>query len=247
MTTVSANRERQLGEVFVRLADSLVTDFDVPDLLEDLVESTVSLLGSAAGGIMLSDQRGKLALMACSSAQSRVLELLELQNDEGPCLDCFASGTRVEEPELASARRWPRFRTAAIGQGFGAVYALPMRLREQTIGSMNLFCRTGEHLAEDELRVGQALADIATIAILSHRSMRRGEELAEQLQTALNGRITIEQAKGVIAERGKLGMDAAFALLRRHARSSNQALSEVARAVAGGELAPDVVLASTAG
>ena len=120
-----------------------------------------------------------------------------------------------------------------------------MRLRERTIGAFNLFRLPGEGmLAAPDLELGQALADVATIAILQHRTIRESEQLAEQLQAALNSRIVIEQAKGALAERAHVDVDVAFTMLRRFARQSRARLSDVAAAVASGELAPAAVVAA---
>jgi transcriptional regulator with GAF, ATPase, and Fis domain len=231
------SRERRLGSTFVALADTLVSDYDLIDLLHALTAACVDLLGTAAAGIMLSDQRGNLRVMASSTEQARLLELFELQNDEGPCLDSFRRSEPVALTRLGeAAARWPRFVQAAAEAGFGAVQAHPMRLREQTIGALNLFYspEQGDELADAHL--AQALADVATIGILQQRSIHRGEALAEQLQAALDTRTIIEQAKGVLAERGGVSMDAAFELLRRYCRSQRLHLADTARRIVEGTL-----------
>lgn len=232
-----SEREQRLADVFVTLADTLVTDFDVAGLLSDLAGACVELLDVTAAGLMLVDAHGNLRVMASSSERSRLLELMEVQNDEGPCLDCHRNGAPVLVADLARERdRWPSFADEAIRVGFRAVYALPMRLRQQTIGALNLFHHDPHTLTPAAVRIGQGLADVATIAILQQRAVQRADELSEQLQTALNSRVVIEQAKGVLAEREKLDMSAAFALLRGYARSASQPLSEVARAFVNGAL-----------
>src|SRR6266702_3606233 len=174
-------------------------------------------------------------MVAGSSEAARLLELFQLQNDQGPCLDCFRTGRPVAAADLAaSGPRWPRFAPAARQAGFAAVQALPMRLREQVIGALNLFRADPGALAPAGIRVGQALADVATISLLHERGMRHSDVLNEQLQTALNSRVVIEQAKGKLAERLGVDMDQAFALLRDHARASNRRLSDLARAFIDG-------------
>jgi transcriptional regulator with GAF, ATPase, and Fis domain len=224
----------QLTDVFVEMADTLVDDFDVIDFLHVLAERCVELLGVAAAGLLLADQRDQLRVVAASSERTRLLELFQLQTDQGPSIDCFRVGRPVSVPDLPTAGRWPRFTAAAAEIGFGAVYALPMRLRAEVIGALSLFEVRAGALDERKLRVGQALADVSTIGLLQQRAIRRREVLAEQLQTALHSRITIEQAKGVLAERLQLDIGEAFAVLRDHARRHNRRLSDVAQAVVDG-------------
>jgi transcriptional regulator with GAF, ATPase, and Fis domain len=236
---VSLPGDRRLAETFVEFADTLVADYDLVDFLHRLVQRSVTVLGGSAAGLMLADPRGRLQVVAASTEQARLLELFELQNDEGPCLDCFRTGEQVSSPDLAtSGPRWPRFAAAAGRAGFTAVYALPMRLRREIIGAMNLFRAEPGPLDESTARVGQALVDVATIGILQERAIRRHETVAEQLQTALNSRIVIEQAKGVLSERLGVDMDQAFAALRGYARNHNRRLGDIARAVTEG--LPDV-------
>lgn len=234
---MSSEREQVLAEAFVGLADTLVAGYDVIDMLHRLTEVCVELLAVDAAGMLLSDQRGNLQMMASSSESSRMMELFQLQNDEGPCLDCYRSGSPVVSVDRAdAAQRWPRFAAQAELEGFESVHALPLRLRHETIGALNLFGGQQGALPPGDLRVAQALADVATISILQERAVHRGEMLAEQLQAALNSRVIIEQAKGVLGERGQLDMDQAFNRLRTHARSNNRRLSELARAVVEGTI-----------
>jgi transcriptional regulator with GAF, ATPase, and Fis domain len=219
-----------LSDTFVDLADTMVADFDVIDFLHVLTDRSVRLLAASAAGVVLADPRGELRVAASSSGQAGLLELFQLQNDQGPCLDCFRTGQPVTAADLtAAAQRWPRFAEAATRSGFRTVQALPMRLRDQVIGALNLFRAEPGPFDLAELRIGQALADVATIGLLHQQSVRRRETLAEQLQAALNSRVAIEQAKGKLAERLSIDMDQAFSMLRAHARSSNQRLTDVAR------------------
>jgi len=231
---------RLLSETFVELADTMVAGFDVIEFMHVLTDRSVDLLGASAAGLLLVDPRGELRVVAASSEQVRLLELFQVQHDQGPCLDCFHRGEPVSATDLtAAAGRWPRFAPAARQAGFAAVQALPMRLRTQIIGALNLFRVAAGPFGEAETRVGQALADVATISLLHERSLRRSETLNEQLQAALNSRVTIEQAKGKLAERAGIDMDQAFEILRSYARARNRRLSELAMAfVTGSEDLP---------
>lgn len=226
----------RLVETFVELADTLVDDFDVIDFLHLLADRCVELLDVDAAGLLLADQRGRLRLIATSNEQARLLELFQLQNDEGPCLEAFAAGSPVSHPDLTGAgERWPRFAAAATEAGFAAVDALPMRLRSEVIGALNLFRGRPGEMDTTALRTASALVDVATIGLLQHRSIHHHQVLTEQLQAALNSRVVIEQAKGLVAERLGVDMDTAFAALRGHARRHNRKLSLVAREVIAGD------------
>jgi GAF domain-containing protein len=226
--------EIQLAGVFVEMADTLVDEFDVIEFLHALAERCVQLLGVSAAGLLLTDGQGTLQLVAASSERTRLLELFQLQTDQGPCVDCFRTGQQVSVADLSASRQWPQFTAAAAEVGFVAVHALPMRLRSEVIGALNLFDAAPGPLDADRLRLGQALADVATIGLLQQRAIRDRQIVTEQLQTALNSRVLIEQAKGVLAERLQVGMDEAFTLLRRVARDGNQRLGELAQAVVDG-------------
>ena len=237
--TKASGREQRLASIFVSLADTLVDDYDVVELLDRVVRTCVELLGVTAAGLLLDDQQGHLAVVASSSEETRLLEVFQLQSNEGPCLDCFTSGQPVTSNDLSvDVTRWPTFVPAASAAGFASVAAVPLRLRAQTIGALNLFHAGVEVVPDDDIQVAQALADVATIGILQRRSTHRGTLLAEQLQHALHSRVVIEQAKGVLAERHGLSMDSAFETLRQHARNHNLKLTDVALAVARGDLDP---------
>lgn len=222
----------QLSALFVEAADTLVDDFDVIDFLHNLTIHASDISGAAAVGLMLSDQRGRLQFVAASNANGELLELFQLQNSEGPCLDCFSTGEPVVNADLLHATdRWPTFAPRAIQLGYQSVHAFPMRLRQDTIGALNLFGDTDTYFDSSEVGVVQALADVATIAILQERSVSHAEALTEQLQGALNSRIVIEQAKGAMAARAGVTTDEAFELLRQQARSTSTRLVDVASAV----------------
>lgn len=226
------SREALLARTFVDLADSLVDSFDVVELLTVLADRCVEVVDVAATGIMLASVDGELRVLASSSEAMRVLELFEAQADEGPCVDCYRSGRPMVNVKLGEADgRWPRFAPQAVRAGFRSVHALPMRLRGLTIGALNMFRTEEGRMREADVVAAQALADVATIAILQHRAAVDAQLLSEQLTQALNTRIVIEQAKGVVSESAGLDMQQAFALLRRHARKNNLRLADVAHAV----------------
>jgi len=226
----------QLTEVFVEMADTLVDDFDVIDFLHGLSERCVELLGVTAAGIMLTDERDRLQVIAASTEKTRLLELFQLQTEQGPCIECFRSGEPVSVADLPSAGRWPHFTAAAGEVGFASVHALPMRLRTEVIGALNLFHTEPGALEEEKQRIGQALADVATIGLLQQRAIQHRDSVTEQLQTALNSRVLIEQAKGTLSERLGLEVDEAFVMLRSEARSRNRRLSDFAKAVLEGSV-----------
>ena len=224
-----------LSDTFVELADTMVAEFDVIDFLHLLTDRSVALLGASAAGVVLADPRGELRVAAASSEEVGLLELFQLQNDQGPCLDCFRTGRPVTADDLTGpCQRWPRFAEAAARSGFRTVEALPMRLRDQVIGALNLFRAEPGPIDPADLRIGQALADVATLGLLHERNVRRREAVAEQLQAALNSWVVIEQAKGKLAERLSVDMDRAFNMLRDYARSTNQHLTDVARTLVDG-------------
>ncbi len=231
-------REALLAKTLVELADTLVADFDVVDVLTLLADRCVGVLGVGAAGLMLASPDGDLRVMASSDEAMRLLELFELQSHEGPCLDSYRTGQPVVNQDLATVNsRWPRFAAEALKAGFHSVHALPMRLRGAVIGALNLLHRQAGAMPEADLTAAQALADVATIAILQHRASLEAQRVNEQLQNALNSRIVIEQAKGMVAERQGLDMEQAFTALRNHARNHNLWLVDVARDVIGGALA----------
>ncbi len=221
-----------LAEVFVEFADTLVDDFDIIEFLEMVTSHSAKMTHAASAGLLLADAHGQLKFMAASQESVRLLELFQLQNDEGPCLDCFSTGAPVVNSDLERAtERWPLFAPQAVRAGFASVHAFPLRHRKDVIGALNLFSIDTGQLEPADVRIIQALADVATIGLLQERSIRDRRIMTEQLQGALNSRITIEQAKGVLARTHRIGVDAAFDLMRSYARRSHLRLSEVAEAV----------------
>jgi GAF domain-containing protein len=245
MQSEESSHEQRLLRAFVMLADSLVTGFDVVGLLSDLSDACVDLLDADDVGIMIVDQRGRLQMMAASSEQTRFLELLQLQTHEGPCLECYETHALVEaKDDDAMIARWPKFGAAASATGYHSVMSMPMRLRDQTIGAFNLLRNVPGTVPDSDKRIAKALADVATIAILQHRRVIRNEEVTAQLQGALNSRIIIEQAKGLLAERASVELDVAFNMLRDYARPRGERLADVARAVVEGRIDVDTLRSS---
>lgn len=221
-----------LSEFFVEVADALVDDYDFVEFLHDLTVKAAAVSGADAVGLVLSDHRGRVRFMAASNETGKLLELFQIQNDEGPCLDCVTTGAPIVNADLASASdRWPAFAPLAIEAGFQSVHAFPMRLRDKVIGALNLFGTEDSRFEPEEVRVVQALADVATIAILHERNISQAEVLTEQLQGALNSRVVIEQAKGALAHAEGISTADAFAMLRTRARSHNERLVDVALSV----------------
>ena len=229
-------RETMLARALVELADTLVSDFDMTELLLVLTDRCVDVLDVGAAGIMLASPAGDLRVMASSSEEMRLLELFELQAEEGPCLDCYTTGQPVLNVDLGGDPRWPRFAERATAAGFRSVQALPMRLRGAVLGALNMFQVDAGEMRPADVAAAQALADVATIAILQHRAASEAKLLNEQLSEALNTRIVIEQAKGMIAQQRGVDMEAAFTTLRDHARRHNLRLADVARSVIDGDL-----------
>ena len=232
-------RETDVVRSLVEMADTLVDDYDVVDLLTGLANRCVNLLGASAAGVMLASPQGSLGLVASSSEAMRLLELFELQAQEGPCLDAFRTGQPVGQQELrAGSGRWPSFSAAAVKVGFRSAFALPLRLREATLGALNLLSVTPTPMDEANVTVARAFADLATLSIVQHRATAEAQRLNEQLSAALTSRVVIEQAKGVISERASVDLAEAFTRLRRYARNHNLRLTAVAEAAINGTLDP---------
>ena len=221
--------QQRLLETFVKLADTLIDDYDVVDLLQLLVDTCRDVLDTTAAGILLADSRGELEVVASTSEASRLVEMMQLSAEQGPCIESYRSGRRVSVPDIEISKdEWWQFRGSALAQGFRSMDALPLRLRDTTIGTLNLLRSEPGEAPEDTILAAQAIADVATIGILHERTLRESTILSEQLQAALNSRIVIEQAKGVISHTKGVSIDDAFTLMRQYARSHSVGLSIVA-------------------
>jgi GAF domain-containing protein len=224
-----APRESQVLDAVVTLADSLLDDFDVVDLLTDLTERCAALLDVSAAGLLLVDPLGQLRLMAATSEQARELELFQLQADEGPCVDCFSTGQPVSVADLSvAAARWPRFVPAALDGGFASVHAVPMRAAGIVLGALGLFGSTTGALSEADLLVGQTLAHVASVAILQEHP-HTPDTVMPRLRAALANRVVVEQAKGFLRESLDVSVAEAFRLLRTYAHTSGQHLTDLAQ------------------
>jgi transcriptional regulator with GAF, ATPase, and Fis domain len=230
-------RLERLFDAFATLADTLVAGYDVLDLLQTLVENCHDLLDVDSAGILLANPRGGLEVVASTSEANTLVEIMQLDADAGPCLECFHLRAVVSVPDIdVDSARWPDFSATALAQGIHSIYAIPLRLRETTIGTLNLMRNERGELNQHDIRAAQALADVATIGILQERTIRDASKLREQLQSALSSRVVIEQAKGVVAETANVSVEAAFALIRQHSRAHQTPLSDVARQLVNGDL-----------
>lgn len=225
MTTL---KHAHVSATMIQLADTLVSDYDVLDYLDLLLNQSANALNAEAGGVMLSNKRGELQLLASTDEPSRLMELYELGREQGPSVECYQQGVQVIEEDLETSERWPRFTPAALQGGYRAAFAFPMRLREQTIGALNLFRVQPGGVDVDDVRAAQGFAHMAAIGILHERAVRESRDLARQLQSTLNSRVVIEQAKGIIADRTDLDMGVAYQQLRWYARNHNRTLRSVA-------------------
>jgi GAF domain-containing protein len=222
------DREKLLARAFVRLADTLVEEFDVVDFLQGLSAESVKILGAEAAGVMLADPRGGLRLVASSEERMRILELFEIQGAQGPCLDAFGSGQTVQASAVESRSRWPVFAGRASEAGFRAMCAVPLQVRRNVIGALNLFRSVDEPFSETSVEIAQAMADVAAIALIQERAVREHALVTEQLESALRSRVVIEQAKGMLSEYLATTVDDAFELMRGYARGRNLKLTAVA-------------------
>lgn len=236
---MTTHNTKLITDAFSQLTDSLLDEFDVVDVLTLLTKRCVDLFDIQAAGVLVVDGHGDFRVMAASSEEMRLLELFQLQNDQGPSLDLCSTGTLVVHPNLRETQeRWPLFAPYAVSAGFEAVYALPLRLKGNTLGALNMFRKSPGEMSSNDIKLAQAMADVATIALL----LRDFEVQAAKLQAALDSRIVIEQAKGMLSERGRSDMDHAFDKLRTFARSRRRRLTEVAADLVSGVLSLDEVL-----
>jgi GAF domain-containing protein len=239
---MSTDRETAVSAAFVALASDLANGRDVVDMLSGLTETCAQLLDISSAGLLLADRRKTLRLAAASSEETRALEVFQLQSDQGPCLDCYRDGIPVTIPDLRlAAKRWPKFVLTATGHGFRSVHAVPLRLHDQILGTLGMFGVHPGSLNSADLSLAQAFADVASVALIQDRTAADSSAVNSQLQFALDSRIAIEQAKGVLAQYAGLDMPTAFAVLRSYARHHNLRLADLARSVTTREVDPTLL------
>jgi len=238
----------ELVRCCVTLADSLGEDFEIDRHLEALVGACLRTLPVAAAAVMLVDSVGEPVVVASSNHEVEALEQLQLRLDEGPALECLRdSGVPVVVELAQESERWHSFVRAARAAGFGTTHAIPLRQGGVTLGSLHLYDAAPHPLQGAHLELATALAEIAAVGMVQYRSRVHAYRRAEQLQRALETRVVIEQAKGILSERGRLGAEEAFERLRGYARSARHSLHDVAAAVVDRRLDPDEILRRTAG
>lgn len=241
---VDTDREHLVTQIFVAMANALVDDAELAEVYAGLTGDCARVLDVGWAGLLLADGHGKLQVVAASSEHAENLELFQVQCAQGPCVDCYRTGTPVLVPDLAAeALRWPRFAPVAVEAGFASVHAIPMRLGDTVLGALGLFGGTAGALDTEDLALAQAFAHVASVALVAGRVAADKTLLAEQLQTALDSRVVLEQAKGVLSQLGDLSMDQAFAVLRRYSRDHNRRLAEIAAAIVSRDLGAAVLLA----
>lgn len=232
----AATRQTLTATAFVEIVETLVGDFDVIEVLTALTSRCVELLGAAAAGILFADNKGHLRVIGASTEQIQLLELFQVQSDQGPCLDCFHTGQVVLHSDLDTASPWPLFAAECTAAGYGSVCAVPMRLKSRVLGCLNMFMFEPAGLSDTDVALAQALADVASIAIVQDQATREAAIREGHLQHALNSRIAIEQAKGMIAEKNTTNMDDAFTRLRAYSRNNNLGLTAAADALVAGTI-----------
>jgi transcriptional regulator with GAF, ATPase, and Fis domain len=241
---MSTDREQVLTRAFVSIANSMADGVDVVELLSGLARDCAQLLDIASAGLLLADPHGGLHVLAASSEPTRELEIFQVQREQGPCVECYRTGQPVNVDDLTrEASRWPDFVAAALAAGFASVHTVPMRLRDTVLGALGLFGTSTGLLGADDLALAQALAHVASIAIVVDKAASDQVTINHQLQTALDSRVIIEQAKGILAQFGGLDMEQSFNVLRRYARDHNQRLSSLARHLVARDMLAEQVMA----
>jgi hypothetical protein len=224
--------DRATGRTFIELTDVLVAEVD----LHRAAVLCAELLDVHGAGVLALDEDKALTSVAASGETAALLIRLEVDHDQGPGVDALRGGDLVECADLGAGElRWPRFAPLAVAAGMGAAYGMPCRLRDTTVGALTLYRTAVGALPPERVEVGRGLANTVALGVAAHRGREQGLRV-EQLQGALNSRVIIEQAKGMLAERAGLSVDEAFAVMRVHARNSGTKIRDVARQVLSGAL-----------
>ena len=227
----SGSYDAEFAHVMAEAVRTLASDFEFLDLAHQLTVSTVSLLGAGAAGVMLEDATGRLQVLSASDEDTRLLEIFELQREEGPCYECWRSGTVVTAPDILTGDRWPSFVKEARTLGFVSAAAVPLRLRARVVGALNVFWTTPWTVSAQDMDAVQALADVAAVGLVQQRLARESGVVAEQLENALHSRVTIEQAKGLVATKAPVDIDDACGSLEAYAVASGSSVVAVAQDV----------------
>lgn len=234
--TTAGDREAEIATTLIRLADTIVDGFDRYELLHDLSVSCARLLDADAAGVSIADGR-RLQFVVATSEDMATVERFQADHRQGPCFDAYLTGQHVSTPDLrATARRWPRWTRQALALGFAAADAFPLRLGEQTVGALDVYATQTRTLSPDDVALGAAFAHMAAIGLVHEQAIAEHRNVQAQLQHALDNRISIEQAKGIVAERLQIPVSQAFDLIRRFSRSHNVKVVKTSRQIVNGEL-----------
>jgi len=220
-------------ETLSKFAVILPARYDLLEALGELTESVTAVLGLCGSWVTMADDEG-LRLVAAVSQDWAALERdhAQLHPFPCPCRDVYSTGQMIRVTDVREeSARWPEFSASAIRLSMAGVAAIPMRLADRVIGALNLYSPEPREWSEEDMAVAVVLADVATSYAVNASKLRQQQQLSEQLQTALESRIVIEQAKGIIAEQESVTIDAAYRRMRSHARSNNCSLRAVAEAI----------------
>lgn len=227
-------RESRLAAALLEAADTLTDGFDPAAHLRLVSGRCAELLAARAVGIMLVGAGGETLALGGGDRLAHVL--LEAQRDGGPCPESHRTGRPVPPASLHGpevAARWPEFTPCALRHGIGTTFAVPLRRGDSLLGALNVFDVNHQSPGGSSASVGtaQAFADATALGLHNHRAHDGFRTLSGQLQHALTSRVRIEQAKGILAERRRTGVDEAFDVLRGYARRNRLPLDAVARSV----------------
>ena len=202
---------------------------DVLDAMDRVIDACVRFTSATEAGVVLADADGSLNVIASSSERTSDAEEAQLGTDEGPCLDCYRSGTTIDVPDVSTHEaEWPTFARTMRERGLVGTFAEPIRLRAATIGSLCVFADHGRGHDDRDVVLLQLLADAASAALARQRGTGPLRTLDEQVEDAIEARVTVEQAKGALAHRRGVRIDEAFQLIRRAGQGAGRGIREVA-------------------